>query len=301
MRNIIEEFLNKRGEILCCLCPESKAYNNVVYKIISNKRCYIFKQYVNMKRENELKILKFVSTPKLYESQSDYRIEEFISHEVPDLRKDTLLLVSAMVRFHSMKVPGIETFQNVLVNLIVENQNVRESVEIDRIYRKMEPLFEDHSMDGLLHMDLHTGNMLKAGKEIILVDFEFSCSGNIAIDIANMFCESMADEKADGHLAECQGLDELEKRRFVEEYACQSKEATLTTDVLYARVEEMQCLSHFFWFLFCRKYAFQGCIDSDAFDYVKYSLNRLLFLEKCGFKEDLFYLREELENLIKNR
>lgn len=297
--NVVKEFLKKRGENLWSTNRENRAYSNLVYKITSNKKCYLFKQYVNMQRKNEFEVLKCINVPKVYELKNDYRFEEFIDHQVPDFKGDISLIADALVQFHSMKAPKITTFQDMLVALIKENQQIQQNTAIDNIYEKIKFLFDDHSMDGVLHMDLQVGNMLKVGNTIRLIDFEYSCHGNIAIDIANFFCETMTDYLEDSVLVRSRGFDECHKKKFLEEYVKYSKNKKLTVNNLYEKVEEMVCLSHFLWFLWGRKHVFKNDIVSDSFDYVKYSLNRLYFLEECEFREEVLSLKDELETVSK--
>ncbi|ELA48282.1 hypothetical protein VCUG_00323 [Vavraia culicis subsp. floridensis] len=293
----VKMFLTRRGEKLIGVMRERKAYSNLVYQIVSSKKRYLFKQYINRERSNEFEILKYINVPKVYEMAKDYRIEEFIQHQVPDFKRDITLIAAALAQFHCIEVPCIETFEDMLMKFIAENQTLNHSESITTIYNKIKYLLEDTSMDGLIHMDLQVGNMLKIDNVVRLIDFEYSCTGNIALDIANFFCETMTDYQQDSILRVERGFNTRQKKKFLEEYLRHNDRMTMDVEELYVKVREMECLSHFLWFLWGRKRLFMDDITSDCFDYVTYSLNRLSFLECKEFDSDISELREELEGL----
>ncbi|ELQ75101.1 Choline kinase [Trachipleistophora hominis] len=293
----VKVFLAKRGEKFIGILREKKAYSNLVYQILSNRNRYILKLYINRERSNEFEILKYVNVPKIYEMKSGYRIEEFLRHEVPDFKRDIKLIATALAQFHNTDVPGIESFEDMLIKLVLENQTLKHNESITNVYNKLKYLLEDKSMDGLIHMDLQVGNMLKIDNLVRLIDFEYSCTGSIILDIANFFCETMTNYQHDSILLAERGFNVSHKKRFLEEYLKHNRDIAMNVEEMYARVEEMQSLSHFFWFLWGRKRVFMNDTTSDCFDYVTYSLNRLSFLECAHFGHDISKLREEILSL----
>lgn len=291
---IVSAFLQKRGESLVSIKREEKAYSNLVYQIISDKKKYLYKQYINQQRNNEIEILKHVSTPKIYEMGKNYRIEEFLKHQVPDFQNDLKLIANTLAQFHLITVPKVCKFEDILHNLIKENLAIKYSSSIIKLYNKIKQKLQIRTMNGLLHMDLQIGNMLKIGNAVQLIDFEYSCLGDITIDITNFFCETMADYQNDSILKAERGFDAKSKMAFLKEYVRCNKQIGITAEELYNRVDEMQCISHFFWYLWGRKHVFMNKSVSDCFDYTSYSLNRLAFLSFRDFKEDFLLLDKEL-------
>lgn len=291
---IMIDFLNDKGEQLISYKKEKKAYSNLVYLVESDKNKYIYKLYSYNQRNNELEILKHIKKPQVYLFGDHFRIEEYIEHEVPDLEKDLDLIAKALADFHKLKITKIDTFQDVLKKYVQINQTLSFSPAIEKLYTELEDSFDDKSLDRVIHMDPQVGNLLKVKDSILLIDFEYSCRGNIAIDINNIFFESMADYETDSVLSKERGFSDDLKEKFIKSYMRYS-DIELKYEEFRIKIKNLENLSHFLWYLWGRKYLLSKNNVSDDFDYFEWTKCRLSLIESDKTSNLVLNLLEELK------
>ncbi|KRH92862.1 Choline kinase [Pseudoloma neurophilia] len=277
-KETIEKFLNGKNEILISFIRQKKAYSNIVYTVQSDKKKYIFKKYSHNFRDDEIRILKKLTRPKVYIYGENYRIEEYIEHDKPNLVKDLDLLAKALADFHKLKITKIDTFHDKIREYIIENQKLRFSPLIDKLYDIFEDKLKNIDNSRVLHMDPQLGNLLKLPNSIYLIDFEYSCAGDVAIDINNVFFESMTDYDADSLLKPERGLTEEQKNDFIRSYIkyCDSN---LNFNDFKQKCKDLEDLSHFLWYLWGRMFYLENATVSDGFDYLEYPKCRLKMIK----------------------
>lgn len=284
----LNNFLSKKQETLIEIKAQLQAYSNIVYIIVTDKAKYIYKEFKDQ-NINE-KIISSTVGPKILVDEENYRIEEYIDHEEVNMKTDYLLVAKKLQEFHNLNIKGITDYKKCLEDLVNINIqigsdflnpkmdkliNKKNSVKniIMKIFTKIHPLL-DSSVLKLCHMDLQVGNMLKIKNEVIFIDYEYSCMANPALDVANFFCETMTDYNS-LEIERSFGLNEEQKIEFIKEYL-KSKDYREFLN----NVNEMEIFSHFYWYLWGRKHLLTNQIVSEVFDYKKFTLNRLKFLEE---------------------
>lgn len=322
MLSRVDNFLKARQERLYELKIQSNAYSNVVYTIKTDKAKYIYKEF-KFRNNDEILITskagpKIIVDSPVFNSAgakddeknrenctSFYRIEEYLEHDLVVMSRDYLLIARALGKFHGLNIGGISTFQTKLEILVAENIEMRNSRQkdtvtdtISKIYRRLSPRMLTNEQR-LCHMDLQKGNMLKINEEIRFIDFEYACIAHPAIDIANFFCETMTDYVTFDVKTEY-GFNKEKKIEFIREYlkttshegvnANKNLRSTSNDFNLYGRVnifmkevDDMEVFSHFYWYLWGRRLIISEQTVSKFFDYKKFTLSRLKFLqEECG-------------------
>ncbi|KAI9298580.1 kinase-like protein [Neoconidiobolus thromboides FSU 785] len=133
------------------------------------------------------------------------------------------------------------------------------------------------------HNDAQYGNILrlKSNGELVVVDFEYAGYSYPAFDIANHFCEWMANYHSDRphYLNENDYPNKSEQLNFLKAYL-ESQRGSFTTEELHEFQKEVECfslLSHLKW-------GFWGIIQAGTstidFNYMAYGTQRLNFLNR---------------------
>lgn len=203
----------------------------------------------------------------------------------------------ALANFHKIKCSSkIDNFQDLLINLIHKNHKVKYSPEIEIIYQKLEPCFQIESHNSILHNDPQIGNLLKVDDSVLLIDFEFSCYGNIAIDINNVFFESMTDYNIDSVLKTERGYDKDMQKKFILSYIKYS-DLEIDYDIFIKQIRQIENLSHFLWYLWGREYLFKYGNVSDCFDYSTFTKCRLSMIQLENMDDTIKRLLDEIDLL----
>lgn len=144
----------------------------------------------------------------------------------------------------------------------------------DKIVRECEVV---NSKLVLSHNDLQMGNILRESNgRITLVDYEYSNIAPRGFDLANYFCEWMANY-ADLHNAEIMNPEkfpDLETQKIL----CSAYSDGVPSHELLAEIKPFIKLSHLIWIYWAINQSICSRID---FDYIRYAKNRMLLLMKC--------------------
>ncbi|KAI9597942.1 kinase-like domain-containing protein [Syncephalis fuscata] len=144
----------------------------------------------------------------------------------------------------------------------------------------------------LCHNDLQYGNILRlrdAPNSLVLIDFEYAGYNPRGYDIANHFCEWMADYHGPTphQLNPADFPDKTARHRFLHAYLTELLDRTPTddeVDALWKEVEQFVPCSHLLWSLWGLLQADREDID---FDYLSYGAQRLRlsheYAERLGF------------------
>ncbi|EXU74557.1 MULTISPECIES: thiamine kinase [Erwinia] len=83
-----------------------------------------------------------------------------------------------------------------------------------RLQKQGEPTPLRH---GLLHMDIHAGNLVQCGAEVKLIDWEYACDGDVALELASVVMSNTLSaeqqQRLIAHYAALQNLDPDALRR----------------------------------------------------------------------------------------
>lgn len=290
----VENFFKKRNEKVISIKREVKGITNLVFSLITDKGKYIFKHYSNKNRHNEIAILRSVKIPEVFLFTDNFRIEQYIEHDEPNLTRDLEHIARALAQFHKLNLQNITTLQDFIKDYIKTNQDLMFCANINKLYEQLKYLFDDKTFDGVLHMDPQLGNLLKLQNSIHLIDYEYSCRGNVLIDINNLFFESMANYETDSVLNPNRGLTQDQKDKFMKFYLEHSG-LNLDFDTFKKKVLRMQDISHFLWFLWGRMYLISGDYTSEDFDYYDWTACRLNMIQTPSCKEIIADLIKELQ------
>lgn len=290
----LKSFLERRNEKLILVEKQSQAYSNLVFSVTSDKNKYIFKKFSHDDRENEKEILKIINEPKIFEESDSYRIEQFIEHKKVNFERDYELIAGALANFHQLKPKIKLSFENLIDKYVKLNEKIFSNKKIDELNILIKELLIDNSINGLLHMDPQIGNLLKVNNSIKLIDFEYSCYGNIAIDINNIFFESMTNYEKDSILKEERGFNKDLKNKFIESYYNKNN-LGITIEDFKEKIENVKELSHFLWYLWGRYQIFSNNKNSESFDYLSWTKCRLNGIKNEKYLNLVESLKKELE------
>lgn len=175
-------------------------------------------------RTSEKKILNIIRdkdiAPKSEFYESDIRLTDYLegyrSLDFDDLKNyDSILplIIEQIKKLHSMPHDNYENFE--VISMIEEIKKYERLANIN-IVTKIEHKFIlniARKMDGgkqvLCHRDLLYGNIMYNGKDVKLIDFEYSGFSSKYWDLANFICESnVSDEQRMEFIKLYKGADE---------------------------------------------------------------------------------------------
>lgn len=311
-RSILQSLASEWGDVIDSkalqMIPLKGAMTNAVYQIkwptrtedVSRKvliRIYGEGVDVFFDRDDEIRTFEFMSKngqgPRLLGRFPTGRIEEFINARTlsaPDLRDpDTSAIIAAkMKEFHDLDMPGSK---NVILwdrlrkwlsaAKSLSSQEEKEEFRLDAIEEEIfvleKELYGNHQHIGFCHNDLQYGNIMidEASKLITIIDYEYASYNPVAYDIANHFCEMVADYHTETpHIMDYTKYPDLEERqRFVRIYLSSSgnQPSDLEVGQLVQDVEKYTVASHLLWGLW-------GIISEHVneidFDYMEYARQR---------------------------
>ncbi|RYR55975.1 hypothetical protein Ahy_A05g021793 isoform A [Arachis hypogaea] len=256
-------------------------------------------------REDEIQTFESMSKhgqgPRLLGRFATGRVEEFIharTLSASDLCDPEIsaLIATKMREFHNLDMPGEKKAQlwprlrkwlNHAKSLCSPKDTKNFGLEVldTEINMLQELLSEGCEGIGFCHNDLQYGNIMidEETRSITLIDYEYASYNPIAYDIANHFCEMVADYHSDKpHVLDYRryptmfenGAPGLEVRqRFIRAYlSSEGKKPTKTEVGQLVNVAERYTLAnHLFWGLWGLISSHVNTID---FDYKEYARQR---------------------------
>ena len=278
----------------------SGAMTNCIYRISDSSHSYIIKVYGKgteevISRLNELKVIRELGilglAPKLLATFSNGRIEQYIpsvaltSENIRD-RAFYVQIAAKVAELHSQKIDLVapdmwSTFYKWYFDCKTIKNKGLETIGFYRkeFFNEMERyeslLRETSSPIVVLHNDLQYGNIVqKPNGHLMLLDFEYTCLGNAAYDLANFFCEWTADYSSGFCFDESRFPTDNQQEIFIEAYLKHSKGSYTSQDVQIWKREVLLFVgcSHLFWGLWGLLQSRNSGID---FDYMEYGIERL--------------------------
>lgn len=248
-------------------------------------------------RQNEIKIFEFMSKqgqgPRLLGRFQSGRIEEFIrarTLSAPDLRDPEIssLIAAKMREFHVLDMPGpktvilwdrLQNWLNVAKGLASteEAKDFKLDLLKDEIVLLEKNLAGNHLSTGCCHNDLQYGNIMmdEETRSITFIDYEYAGYNHVAFDIANHFCEMVADYHTETpHIMDFRKYPGLEERkRFLSTYLFSSGRSPSEPELekLVQEVEKYTLASHLFWGLWG---IISHHVNKIDFDYLGYARQR---------------------------
>ena len=129
--------------------------------------------------------------------------ERFNDNDISD--NDLFRVSRTLKEFHKLKIKNIKKakFKIAHKKLIEETEEIFPLLENEsKIVKKAIKILRS-GKQVLLHNDIVEGNLLKVGKEIKLIDFEYSGFGNSIFDIASFITERSLTEHQELFFIEC--------------------------------------------------------------------------------------------------
>ncbi|KAL9147617.1 hypothetical protein ABFS82_13G184600 [Erythranthe guttata] len=250
-------------------------------------------------RENEIRTFEFMSKqrqgPRLLGRFSNGRVEEFIRARTltaADLRDPEIsaLIATKMKEFHNLDMPGSKTvvlwdrLRNWLndakrLSSPEEAEKFRLNVLEDEISALRKNLSTSNELVGFCHNDLQYGNIMmdEETRLITIIDYEYASYNHVAFDIANHFCEMVADYHTETpHILDYSKYPGLEERkRFLRIYLSGSgNPSDLEVERLLHEVEKYTLASHLHWGLWGIISEHVNKIDFDFMEYARQRFQR---------------------------
>ncbi|KAJ6998243.1 choline kinase 3 isoform X1 [Populus alba x Populus x berolinensis] len=248
-------------------------------------------------RDDEIRTFECMSKhgqgPRLLGRFADGRVEEFIharTLSAADLRDHEIsaLVAAKMREFHNLEMPGPRTvlLWNRMRDWLVEAKSMcsakcvkefrLDSLE-DEISMLEKELSHDYLDIGFCHNDLQYGNIMldEETRSITLIDYEYASFNPVAYDLANHFCEMVANYHSETpHILDYNKYPGLEeRRRFVDTYLSSAGKQPSEDEavLLLHEVERYTLASHLFWGLWG---IISGYVNKIDFDYMEYARQR---------------------------
>ncbi|KAJ6730655.1 CHOLINE/ETHANOALAMINE KINASE [Salix viminalis] len=288
--------------------PLKGAMTNEVFRIIWPTKCGNLNRNILVRiygegvdaffnRDDEIKTFECMSKhgqgPRLLGRFADGRIEEFIharTLSAADLRDHEIsaLVAAKMREFHDLEMPGPRTILlwNRMREWLVQAKSMCSAKDVkefcldsleNEINMLEKELSHDHLDIGFCHNDLQYGNIMldEETRSITLIDYEYASFNPVAYDIANHFCEMVANYHSETpHILDYIKYPELEERhRFVNAYLSSAGKQPGEDEVelLLQEVEKYTLASHLFWGLWG---IISGHVNKIDFDYMEYARQR---------------------------
>ncbi|KAJ6412462.1 hypothetical protein OIU84_005505 [Salix udensis] len=248
-------------------------------------------------RDDEIRTFECMSKhgqgPRLLGRFADGRVEEFIharTLSAVDLRdyEISALVAAKMREFHNLEMPGPRTvlLWNRMRDWLAEAKSMcparcvkefrLDSLE-DEISMLEKELSHDYLDIGFCHNDLQYGNIMldEETRSITLIDYEYASFNPVAYDLANHFCEMVANYHSETpHILDYSKYPGLEeRRRFVATYLSSAgkQPSEDEAELLLHEVERYTLASHLFWGLWG---IISGYVNKIDFDYMEYARQR---------------------------
>ncbi|KAG6784007.1 hypothetical protein POTOM_009689 [Populus tomentosa] len=288
--------------------PLKGAMTNEVFRIIWPSKCGNLNRNVLVRiygegveaffnRDNEIRTFECMSKhgqgPRLLGRFADGRVEEFIharTLSAADLRDHEIssLVAAKMREFHDLEMPGPRTILlwNRMRDWLVQAKSMCSAKDVkefclDSLENEINMLEKELSHDyldiGFCHNDLQYGNIMldEETRSITLIDYEYASFNPVAYDIANHFCEMVANYHSERpHILDYSIYPELEERhKFVLAYLCSAgkQPSEDEAELLLQEVEKYTLASHLFWGLWG---IISGYVNKIEFDYMEYARQR---------------------------
>ncbi|KAF9682784.1 hypothetical protein SADUNF_Sadunf05G0144400 [Salix dunnii] len=198
------------------------------------------------------------------------------------------LVAAKMREFHNLEMPGPRTviLWNRMRDWLVEAKNICparcvEEFRLDSLEDEISMLEKELSHDsldiGFCHNDLQYGNIMldEETRSITLIDYEYASFNPVAYDLANHFCEMVANYHSETpHILDYSKYPGLEeRRRFVTTYLSSAgkQPSEDEAELLLQEVERYTLASHLFWGLWG---IISGYVNKIDFDYMEYARQR---------------------------
>ncbi|MFW5991446.1 MAG: phosphotransferase [Candidatus Nanoarchaeia archaeon] len=187
---------------------------NVNYLVKINNKHFVFRQNIHsdeqeggqLEKEYEtLKKLDGLHAPKPLYFRENILIEEFIQGEKITKLTDKLIrrIAKALAKVHkhkiSVKSSSLKKYYENLFesrqNTLQKNQKISAQLKpfikkAKEYIHKKNSRFNEIKKTRLLHGDMHCGNILKSGSDVVFLDWENTGAGEPAFDIVAFFYES---------------------------------------------------------------------------------------------------------------
>ncbi|KDP26181.1 hypothetical protein JCGZ_22275 [Jatropha curcas] len=249
------------------------------------------------RRDDEIRTFECMSKngqgPRLLGRFADGRVEEFIharTLSAADLRDPEIsaLVAEKMREFHDLDMPGPKKVllwsrmrdwlaeAKCLCSAKDAKQFHLDSLE-DEINMLEKQLSQEYQEIRFCHNDLQYGNIMmdEETRSITIIDYEYSSYNPVAYDIANHFCEMVADYHSDTpHILDYSRYPGLEERcRFVRAYLSSAGEKPSEDEVeqLVNDAEKYTLANHLLWGLWG---IISGYVNTLDFDYLEYARER---------------------------
>ncbi|KAG8660703.1 probable choline kinase 1 isoform X2 [Manihot esculenta] len=252
---------------------------------------------VFFKRDEEIRTFECMSKhgqgPKLLGRFEDGRVEEFIharTLSAADLRDPEIsaLVAAKMREFHDLDMPGPRSvlLWSRMRDWLAEAKSLctakdAKKFHLDNLDEEIRMLEKWLSLDyqdiGFCHNDLQYGNIMmdEETRSITIIDYEYASYNPVAYDIANHFCEMVADYHSETpHVLDYSKYPDLEERyRFVHTYLSSSGSEPRKDEVerLVDDAEKYTLANHIFWGLWG---IISGYVNKLDFDYLEYARQR---------------------------
>ncbi|KAL3572663.1 hypothetical protein D5086_026567 [Populus alba] len=288
--------------------PLKGAMTNEVFRIIWPTKCGNLNRNVLVRiygegveaffnRDNEIRTFECMSKhgqgPRLLGRFADGRVEEFIharTLSAADLRDHEIsaLVAAKMREFHDLEMPGPRNvlLWNRMRDWLVQAKSMCSAKDVkefclDSLENEINMLEKELSHEyldiGFCHNDLQYGNIMldEETRSITLIDYEYASFNPVAYDIANHFCEMVANYHSERpHILDYSKYPELEERHnFVLAYLCSAgkQPSEDEAELLLQEVEKYTLASHLFWGLWG---IISGYVNKIEFDYMEYARQR---------------------------
>lgn len=313
LKKLIQSVASHYGDVLedveqLKAVPLKGAMTNEVYQITwpardgDSPRKVLVRVYgegveVFFNREDEIRTFEYISRhgqgPLLLGRFGEGRIEEFIharTLSAADLRDpETSALIAAKLReFHALDMPFPKdvhlwrTMRKWLATAksLCSKQDAKD-FSLDSLQDEINMLEKELPREcqeiGFCHNDLQYGNIMmdEETRAITIIDYEYASYNPVAYDIANHFCEMVADYHSETpHVLDYSKYPDLEeRRRFVRAYLSSAgkEPSDAEVDELLNDVERYTLANHLFWGLWG---IISGYVNKIDFDYMEYARQR---------------------------
>jgi ethanolamine kinase len=263
--NIINSKFNNIEDII----KLTNGITNEVYKVITKDNKYIIKFFgdntdILINRENENTIISYLNKydigPKIIEYNQQYRIEEYIDGYNIDTQKVYQKKLAKKLKYlHDLPKIDIDNFWDNMDKFIKLSN--RESKKIRNVINRINKLNTIWNELVIGHGDLTLGNILFDGKNVKLIDFEYSCLLPRGFEIANHLCEyNDFNINIDLH------IENSVIKSFIESYL-----NTLSKSNDIKMIRYYIIISHYYWGCWA---LIQSTISNIDFNYKEYSIFR---------------------------
>ncbi|CAL5095986.1 unnamed protein product [Urochloa decumbens] len=248
-------------------------------------------------REDEVRTFECMSRhghgPRLLGRFRNGRVEEFIharTLSAADLRDPEIsaIIASKLREFHNLDMPGPKSvlIWERLRNWLKTAKSLCSSDEdkefcLDSMEEEIAALENEFSGEceciGFCHNDLQYGNIMidEETKLPTIIDYEYASFNPVAYDIANHFCEMVADYHSETpHILDYTKYpDTNERKQFVQTYLSSSGDQSEAEEVenLIKRIEKYALASHLAWGLWG---IISDHVNDIDFDYREYARQR---------------------------